>query len=331
MSSSREPHEYFKKRASEWNIIGFLNTCELESFRQKIECYLCSLEMIKNTETSQRREKAQALFDKYKEEPRPDRELARKWECERVSKQVHIHNPTYFDYGSIHGPIHGTVNGTITGGTFIAGTSESKKDREKDLDKEINNFFQSPSEQKSTNPIKKRRKSEIISNEQGIFNEADNEEDKFEPDVQDSTSICEENDSDYKFASEDDDDLDYIPSDIEGQCPQPFLLSSQLEKFRESHKKMSVAHKWVLSFGRCVEDTLFEHCERLPVESLLHSWVIDLDDREAESLFTTEEWNEIQRAVKKLPETDRTFAGSMMRFSDVNTTSDLRREVSYVL
>ncbi|GBB93852.1 hypothetical protein RclHR1_02240024 [Rhizophagus clarus] len=357
MSSSREPHEYFKKRASEWNIIGFLNTCELESFRQKIECYLCSLEMIKNTETSQRREKAQALFDKYKEagirftsfakniengvvddlrallsfkssgraEPRPDRELARKWECERVSKQVHIHNPTYFDYGSIHGPIHGTVNGTITGGTFIAGTSESKKDREKDLDKEINNFFQSPSEQKSTNPIKKRRKSEIISNEQGIFNEADNEEDKFEPDVQDSTSICEENDSDYKFASEDDDDLDYIPSDIEGQCPQPFLLSSQLEKFRESHKKMSVAHKWVLSFGRCVEDTLFEHCERLPVESLLHSWVIDLDDREAESLFTTEEWNEIQRAVKKLPETDRTFAGSMMRFSDVNTTSDLRR------
>ncbi|RGB25445.1 hypothetical protein C1646_459379 [Rhizophagus diaphanus] len=88
---------------------------------------------------------------------------------------------------------------------------------------------------------------------------------------------------------------------------------------------MNVAHKWVLSSKKCVEDILFEHCERLPVESLLHSWVIDLDDQETESLFTTEEWNEIKRAVKKLPEVDSSFAGSMMRFADVKTTSDLRR------
>lgn len=81
---------------------------------------------------------------------------------------------------------------------------------------------------------------------------------------------------------------------------------------------MNVAHKWVLSSKKCVEDTLFEHCERLPVESLLHSWVIDLDDQEAESLVTTEEWNEIQRAVKKLPEVDCSFADSMMRFADVS-------------
>jgi hypothetical protein len=96
------------------------------------------------------------------------------------------------------------------------------------------------------------------------------------------------------------------------------LILSQLEDFRESYKKMNVAHKWVLSSGRCVEDTLFEHCKRLQVESLLHSWVIDLDDQEADSLFTTVEWNEIQRAVKELPEADRTFADSMMRFSDVS-------------
>jgi hypothetical protein len=107
-------------------------------------------------------------------------------------------------------------------------------------------------------------------------------------------------------------------SDIEDQCPPPLLLSSQLEKFRESYKKMSVVHKWVLSSGKCVEDTLFKHCERLPVESILHSWVIDLDDHEVESLFTIEEWNEVQRAVKKMPEADRNFADSMMRFSDVS-------------
>ncbi|CAG8442634.1 13976_t:CDS:2 [Acaulospora colombiana] len=114
--------------------------------------------------------------------------------------------------------------------------------------------------------------------------------------------------------------------DFEDEIPFPqLLLSPQLEDFRESYKKMNVVHKWILASGKCVEDTLFEYCRRQPVESLLHSWIIDLDDHEVNSLFTTEEWNEIQCAVKILPEVDRTFANSMMRFSDVKTASDLRR------
>ncbi|CAG8597963.1 2546_t:CDS:2, partial [Paraglomus occultum] len=99
----------------------------------------------------------------------------------------------------------------------------------------------------------------------------------------------------------------------------------QLRVSRNPTKKMNVVHKWILASGKCVEDTLFKYCRQQPVESLLHSWIIDLDDREADSLFTTEEWNEIQCAVKILPEVDRTFADSMMRFSDVKTASDLRR------
>ncbi|CAG8550288.1 6860_t:CDS:2 [Cetraspora pellucida] len=59
-------HKYFEQRAQEWNITGFLNECELESFRQIIEYYLSSLEAIIMTETGPRHEKAQILFDKYK-------------------------------------------------------------------------------------------------------------------------------------------------------------------------------------------------------------------------------------------------------------------------
>ncbi|CAB5373702.1 unnamed protein product [Rhizophagus irregularis] len=129
--SSKVPHEYFKKRASDWNIIGFLNTCELESFQQIIENYLSSLEsIIIKTESSHKREKAQFLYDKYKKGLRPDRVLAKKWEEDRAHKQVHIHEPSYFDYGFIHGSVQ-TINGTITGGTFATGSSESKKDQEK--------------------------------------------------------------------------------------------------------------------------------------------------------------------------------------------------------
>jgi hypothetical protein len=65
----KQVHEYFERKASEWSIIGFLNTCNLELYSQKIECYLISLELIANAKTgiNQRREKAQELLNLYKE------------------------------------------------------------------------------------------------------------------------------------------------------------------------------------------------------------------------------------------------------------------------
>lgn len=95
-------------------------------------------------------------------------------------------------------------------------------------------------------------------------------------------------------------------------------MPSQLKDFHEYFTDMSKAHKWVLTSGKCIEDTLYEHCKELPNESLLHSWIIDLDDREAEELFTIEEWKEIQRETRKFPEVDETFVESMMRFADVS-------------
>ena len=96
------------------------------------------------------------------------------------------------------------------------------------------------------------------------------------------------------------------------------LLSSQLKEFQESYAKMNVAQKWFLSSRKCVEDTIYEYCKQLPVETYLHSWIIDLDDQEAEMLFNVEEWNEIRYTVREPPEVDRTFAGSMIRFSNVS-------------
>ena len=96
------------------------------------------------------------------------------------------------------------------------------------------------------------------------------------------------------------------------------LLLTQLKEFQESYAKMNVAQKWFLSSGKCVEDTIYEHCKQLPVETYLHSWIIDLDDQEAEMLFNVEEWNEIRHTVREPPEVDRTFAESMIRFSNVS-------------
>jgi hypothetical protein len=81
---------------------------------------------------------------------------------------------------------------------------------------------------------------------------------------------------------------------------------------------MKKTQKWILSSGTCIEDVIFEHCNKLSAESLLHSWIIDLDDPEAEALFTAEEWKEIRREIRKLPEVDETFVKSVMRFADVS-------------
>ncbi len=81
---------------------------------------------------------------------------------------------------------------------------------------------------------------------------------------------------------------------------------------------MKQDQKWILSSGTCVENVIFEYCKNLSAESLMHSWIIDLDDQEVESLFTVEEWKEIHCEIRKLPEVDETFVKSMMRFANVS-------------
>ncbi|CAB4390388.1 unnamed protein product [Rhizophagus irregularis] len=130
---------------------------------------------------------------------------------------------------------------------------------------------------------KKRQKSEIIS----IVNEAGNEADKAESKVQDSISISEEDDDSDYVLPEEEEDSDYVASDDEDQNPSPLLTSSQFKCF---------------------------------AESLIHSWIIDLNDREAEAQFTVEEWKEIRCEIRKLPEIDESFVDSMMRFADIDSS-----------
>src|SRR5207247_7971588 len=104
----------------------------------------------------------------------------------------------------------------------------------------------------------------------------------------------------------------------EAEDPPSLLTSSQFKCFDESYTKMKKTQKCILSSGTCIENVIFEHCNKLSAESLLHSWIIDLDDQEAEALFTDEEWKEIRHEIRKLPKVDETFVESLMRFSNVS-------------
>ncbi|CAG8816971.1 7791_t:CDS:2, partial [Racocetra persica] len=145
-------------------------------------------------------------------------------------------------------------------------------------------------------------------------NETANDGDQNETDNEDSV-----------FAFYNNDYSDFIPSDIEYQSPQPSVIPLQLEYFCKFFEKMDENRKWILESGKCVENTIFKHCKELNTETYLHSWIIDLEDQDAERLFTTEEWNEIKSEAPKLPKVNPTFAEFIMKFVDIKSTSELRQ------
>ncbi|CAG8628119.1 1182_t:CDS:2, partial [Acaulospora morrowiae] len=150
------------RKSSDWNIIDFLEECDWEPYRRKIEEYLLSLETIVKMERDQRGENAQRLIDKYKQatEPqrkcwdtgdlraclmfkslraywhfqtqmtfelgsRPDSKKAKNWEKEHSRKQVHIHRPKITT--DISGNMGNITAETIGGGTLVWNPKEVMK------------------------------------------------------------------------------------------------------------------------------------------------------------------------------------------------------------
>ncbi|CAG8640667.1 17058_t:CDS:2 [Funneliformis caledonium] len=71
--------QYFDQTHSDWNIIDFLEDNKEEPFRILIDSYLRYLKHIIQSEHESKKEKAQLLVDKYKEDTRPDYHLAKSW------------------------------------------------------------------------------------------------------------------------------------------------------------------------------------------------------------------------------------------------------------
>lgn len=75
-----------------------------------------------------------------------------------------------------------------------------------------------------------------------------------------------------------------------------------------------------LPSGIYAEDVLYNHGKHLSTESLVHSWIIDIDDEDIAKLLKKEGWSEI---ITK-PEVEQKFAQSLMRFSTKRLHSKIR-------
>ncbi|GBB85754.1 hypothetical protein RclHR1_01220050 [Rhizophagus clarus] len=90
-------HEFFNHEPENWDILTFLEECNIPLFKQKIESYLTSLEVISNTQKGPKRERADKLLNLYRQGS--DYVRARDWKKEKKAKpvdgtSVHIHQVT---------------------------------------------------------------------------------------------------------------------------------------------------------------------------------------------------------------------------------------------
>ncbi|CAG8628449.1 996_t:CDS:10, partial [Diversispora eburnea] len=116
-------HKYFDKKASEWNVLDFLDECEEERFDLMTNLYIKGLENIVNCERDYKRERAQMLLDNYK-----------KASVEAFLLNVVI-NLSRSEGGTINGSVN-NVNGNMTCGNFAAGPSNKRGEEEVDDSKE---------------------------------------------------------------------------------------------------------------------------------------------------------------------------------------------------
>ncbi|RGB37303.1 hypothetical protein C1646_666288 [Rhizophagus diaphanus] len=97
---------------------------------------------------------------------------------------------------------------------------------------------------------------------------------------------------------------------------------NNLTNFDLTYHRLNPAKMWTLkSSGRIVEKVIYEYAQNLPYESYLHSFIINDVDKEAESLFQKEEWEEIfSFNLQKVPKIDKSLTDLMKKYSITDLT-----------
>ncbi|CAG8684951.1 16119_t:CDS:2 [Funneliformis mosseae] len=94
----------------------------------------------------------------------------------------------------------------------------------------------------------------------------------------------------------------------------PFELD--LVKFDKAYSELDPNCMWILKSGRKVEEVIYKFARNLPGETCLHSFIINDADTDAESLFSTEEWDEITNLESKdFPNLERSLKDLMKKYT----------------
>lgn len=97
-----------------------------------------------------------------------------------------------------------------------------------------------------------------------------------------------------------------------------------IEQFTAQYRAMSEAGKLKLSTNTIVEDVIYQQSKDLAAIIQPHFWILDPDDPDVQSWFTTEEWDELKSKRLPLRRPDTNMVSQMAKFAGAKTLADYR-------
>lgn len=116
------------------------------------------------------------------------------------------------------------------------------------------------------------------------------------------------------------------PNKLQATYDESDTSSSEIDLIKfEAYSKLDQNCMWTLESSRKVEEVIYEFARNLPVESNLHSFIINDADASAKSLFSDVEWKEITSSeVKESPKLELSLRDLMLKYT-VKSVKELRK------
>ncbi|CAG8685954.1 6487_t:CDS:2, partial [Funneliformis caledonium] len=296
---------YFTKKHLDWDVIDFLEKCDLEPFDKKVNQYIRCLDFIADDKDEQvcRRRKADALLKRYRNGSKPDQKRAKDWEQKRKSSvtgggsSIIIHNSTLSG---------NSLSGNSLGIGSIARSS-------------VNETVQMEKTGRPTFNVQAPRTPEyqMLSSSSSVPLTIRNESD-------------EETDTDN--GGDDEETPDYNDDEVNVEAEQDKqgsrLIIEEINKMKaeysERYHKIRPENKWKLPSGKFAEDIFYEYTLNLEYES----FIIDTSDETIMNLFNDIDRHHINTYnILPEPQVDDKLLDFLLRYRE-KTPQGLRKLIN---
>ncbi|CAB5190989.1 unnamed protein product [Rhizophagus irregularis] len=278
-----ETTTYFNTPSEEWNFLSYYKHRFTFSFRKE------SFLLKKNLESRQKILKAKQLLEAFKNHRQHNEDVNIFWnEIELMYLEYEKNLRTKRCHVNISSKTQDMME------NMAEETVKAHLATTKDSNDEINDFFQSSSEQQLPTLFSDRDHCSKCHMEINISGPM-----RFCPYC--GSKVASSDDIEFEEFESDSDEP--VESDHETDEIKDDENPPKIDKlaFRESHHAIPDNAKMHLKSGKIVEDVLFDFAKDMEHEHHAHSYIINYDDENVKALFTQTEWNELTEDRIRIP------------------------------
>ncbi|CAB4378458.1 unnamed protein product [Rhizophagus irregularis] len=283
-----ETTTYFNTPSEEWNFLSYYKHRRNENnftFSFRKESFLLK----KNLESRQKILKAKQLLEAFKNHRQHNEDVNIFWnEIELMYLEYEKNLRTKRCHVNISSKTQDMME------NMAEETVKAHLATTKDSNDEINDFFQSSSEQQLPTLFSDRDHCSKCHMEINISGQM-----RFCPYC--GSKVASSDDIEFEEFESDSDEP--VESDHETDEIKDDENPPKIDKlaFRESHHAIPDNAKMHLKSGKIVEDVLFDFAKDMEHEHHAHSYIINYDDENVKALFTQTEWNELTEDRIRIP------------------------------